>query len=147
MDLPVIGHIGDAVVIVHVHIHERREHAGKGGIDPDVDRAERILDRIGCLVDRLVITDIAGADQGFAAQLLHIPAGAFQPVLSAGDQPDAGAVPRETTRHRPAHACRGSGDGDDGRAVLLLFHVYLKHTAGRRFRNACADISRLTRPS
>jgi hypothetical protein len=109
----VVGDVGRAAELVRLDVVEEREHRRHGDVDPDVDRAERLLGGGGGGLDGVRVRHVGWQDQGLAAGALHLPAGGLEAGAVASDQGEAGIGSGEAAHRRAADAARGAGDDDD----------------------------------
>src|SRR5690606_27887400 len=92
------------------------------------------LDSLGRLLDRVVIGDVALADQRVAASALNLALGAFEPVDAAGYKGDFRPVAGEAADDSSADACRGAGNDHHGPLGKLARHALLKPIDAGEFR-------------
>jgi hypothetical protein len=98
-----VGDLGNALELLGPDLRERGEHGGDGGVDPDVDRSEPLLDQGRRRVDLAGVDQVERDGQGAAARRLGLLGGGRERLLAPGEQPDGGAVAGERPRGGPPH--------------------------------------------
>jgi hypothetical protein len=112
-----VSYFGDAFVLLRFHLLHRRKHGCHRVVYPDVDGAELLLNRGGCLFHCVRICHIGGQNQSLPPRRFNLSLRAFQTFDSARQQTYAGAMASEITGNRTAQPSRCSGDNHD-----LVFH-------------------------
>ena len=120
-DVAEVGDVRDAAIFVGFHLHDRREHRQHRVVDPDVDRAESLLDLAGRFIDGVVIRDIEGKDERLPARGFDFAPGRFESIAAAGDQPDFCFAFAECLRRSAADAGRRACNDND-----FLLHAMIR---------------------
>ncbi len=137
VDRAEVGHLGRPLELLRLHVHEGGEDGRHRVVHPDVDRAERALDRLRRGLDLRVVGHIGRQDQCLPTEPLDLPARAVQARFPSRHQANVGAPFGECVGDRPPHAARGAGD-DDNFGLAVLAHRSPSHSGA-----GCSCVIRL----